>query len=276
VANFSALSEEWWDPRKNPLISMNVCRVQYILDHVRNHYTPEISSEAHLSLKGLRALDIGCGGGLLSESLVRLGAQTTGIDPSKQLVQAAIRHAKTNLHPHQYHNQQLQYHGGVTVEQYLETMRDSASTASSSLSTFDIVCCLEVIEHVPDPTSLLHAATQLLKPNGLLFISSINQTMISYLMTIVGAEYIFRWIPIGTHSYQQYKSPTQVQHMLSSSLSDSNHASMRPINVSGMVIPPLCLPAVVLHNQWHWKLDPSDTDVNWIACYQKQSNGKVV
>jgi 2-polyprenyl-3-methyl-5-hydroxy-6-metoxy-1,4-benzoquinol methylase len=100
-----------------------------ILDHVRNHYTPEISSKAHLPLKGLRALDIGWGGGLLLESLVRLGAQTTGFDPSTQLIQAAIRHAKANLHPHQYGNQQLQYHGGVTVEQYLETMRDSASTS---------------------------------------------------------------------------------------------------------------------------------------------------
>jgi SAM-dependent methyltransferase len=113
---------------------------------------------------------------------------------------------------------------------------------------FDIVCCLEVIEHLPDPTSLVHAATQLLKPNGLFFISSIKQTMTCYLMTIVGAEYIFRW--------------------------ELNHASMHPINVPGMVIPPLCLPAVVLHNQWHWKLDPNHTDVNWIACYQKQSNGK--
>ena len=256
VQKFSALSESWWNPAKNPLISMNVIRTQFIRDAVSRHL-PRSTNAGALPLEGLAALDIGCGGGLLSESLARLGAVTRGIDPSQALISAAQQHAATRLSTQAA--RRLEYTGGITVEEF-------ASTRNRSESLFDVVCCLEVIEHVPNPMSVLRTATDLLKPDGLLFVSTINRTAKSFALTIVGAEYILRYLPIGTHQWESYKSPQEVQQLLHSV------ADVQAIEAAGMVLTPSSLPALLTRNVWNWELDPTDTDVNWIACYQKQSS----
>ena len=279
VEKFTALSESWWDPRHNPLVHMNVIRMQYIQDQVRRATSAaatdtragvsvnekEIGKSSriqqqpphHLSpLHGLTALDVGCGGGLLSESLARLGADTTGLDPSSALVQAAQAHAQSHL-PRAV-QERLRYRTGITVQELAQQQQQLKDS-------FDLVFCLEVLEHVPDPASLLCAASQLLKPEtGLLFVSTINRTCQSWATTILGAEYVMRYLPIGTHRWEAYLSPPQVQEML---LPHDLH----PVNVTGMVLPTASLPALWMRNEWNWTLDSHNTNVNWIGCYQKKS-----
>lgn len=245
IDKFSSLDNEWWDPRKNPLIHMNAVRMQYMQDMIAKHHRRSETSVTHRTLEGLQALDIGCGGGLACESLARLGATVTGVDPSDQLVRAAQAHSQ--LDPK---TQSITYIGGQAAE----------DLARDRIERYDIVCLLEVVEHATNVPSLLGAASQMLKPDGLLFLSTINRTMKSYLLTILGAEYIMRYIPVGTHNWNQYLSPEEVKRIAAS-------ANLQEANVMGMVLrsPPLL-------GNWDWKLDASDVDVNWIGTYTKRNN----
>ena len=207
VNKFSALSSTWWDETQNPLISMNptrIARVRYVLDHHLREKTGEKEVEGgsySLATKnifqGLRALDVGCGGGLLSESLARLGADVTAIDPSKEILEVAKKHASRDNDI----KDRIDFRGGLTVEGLASELLPTCSNAE----LFDFVCVLEVIEHSPDPKSLLSHAASLLKkptqdhPGGVLFVSTINKTAKSYAFAIIGAEYIARLLPIGTH-----------------------------------------------------------------------------
>jgi len=282
INKFSAMDESWWDPQKNPLIQMNVVRVNYIKSMVqkygRKHSDSTSSHQRNhhhhlLPLKDLKSLDVGCGGGLLSESLARLGADVTAIDPSERLIQVARdrakqQHSATNdssslLRP-------IHFVGGKTLEEWVAQQQEQASYPKSS---FDLICLLEVIEHIPtsrQAVSLFQTACSLVCPHhGLLFVSTINRTWKSHVMTILGAEYIMRYLPIGTHDWNQYWSPEEVARL-------ADETGWEPVDVCGMVVMPPKLhqiPSLLGRGSggsWEWKLDPHDTDINWIGTYRKR------
>ncbi|KAG7339625.1 2-polyprenyl-3-methyl-5-hydroxy-6-metoxy-1,4-benzoquinol methylase [Nitzschia inconspicua] len=289
VNKFSNMSQSWWDPQQNPLISMNAIRMEYIQqqmiqfkkeqEDMEQTNTGEDNSNDRddsnttssfgtvsthsLPLNGFKALDVGCGGGLLSESLARLGAHVTAIDPSMELVQQAQQHAR--LHPVTSTN--IMYRGGCTVEQLAQEAKENSfeTNEESNNHLFDIICLLEVIEHVTDVESILQATESLLKPNtGRLFISTLNRTVASHLVAIVGAEYVFRYLPPGTHNWDQFQSPEELHHTMTN-LSNNNTTTttmLRPLHTSGMVM--TALPPI-----WNWKLDLHNTGINWIGTYQR-------
>lgn len=233
VTKFSGMNETWWDPRKNPLVSMNPIRVQYILDTLKR-----FKSLNDPPLLELKALDVGCGGGLLSESLARLGASVTAIDPSTPLVERAQQHAL-----HDPRTESIDYRAGVAIEDLSDEQ-------------YDIICILEVIEHATDVDSILYAASSLLKPDGVLFISTMNRTWKSHALAILGAEYVMGYLPIGTHDWNRFQSPQEVEEHM-------KRANLKAVDVSGMI-----MTAPRLDGTWGWRLDPKDTDVNWIGAYR--------
>lgn len=247
VEKFSVFARTWWNARSNPLVGMNPVRVSFI----GGMASQLMQSPPHKPLNEMRVLDVGSGGGLLTESLSRLGATlVVGLDASEQVVQAA------RAHSFHFNSKLLQsaveYHGGTTVEQFATQWKEK--------QLFDVVTCLEVIEHVPEPESLLRAAVSLLKPNGILFVSTINRTLKSYGLAILAAEYLTGKVPPGTHDWSQFRSPDEVDRMVCGDL-----ASMKPIDRRGMVLNP---PFVNMD----WRLCNEDTDVNWIAAYQREEN----
>ena len=291
------------DARSNPLVGMNPIRIQFMTQVVNNFQPPhnmssnvdDTSTSHHLPLHNKRILDIGCGGGLLTESLSRLGASlVVGLDASTKVVEVAKAHSfhensmllssaesadeQQRQQGNNESNNKIRYIGGVTVEELAtnwlsknkEEQQSSSSTSTNNNNNnndhelFDIITALEVIEHVPNPTSLLQSASSLLKPNGILFVSTINRTMKSYGIAIVGAEYITGKVPVGTHDWNSFWSPEEVERMIVSSSDDEEVGStMKQIAVNGMIIEPPFI-------NMKWSLDDTDTDVNWIGAYQNQ------
>ncbi len=181
VDKFSALAPRWWDPAGEckPLHDINPLRLRFI-----TRYAP---------LKDKKILDVGCGGGILSESLAAAGAQVTAIDASN----AAISVAKLHL---QESGQDVSYHC-TTIEEF----------ASCATEKYDVITCMEMLEHVPDPSSIIASCSDLLKPDGHLFLSTLNRNMKSFILAIVGAEYIMNMIPKGTHEYSQFIQPAEME-----------------------------------------------------------------
>ena len=258
VGKFSALSKTWWDPTQNPLIGMNGIRMQYIQQQVWQKLHPTKEQPSHPPLTGFKVLDVGCGGGLLSESLARLGAQVTAIDPSMELVDAARFHSQ--LDPR---TRQIDFRGGTSVEELAAVTSshqdDAQQQQQQGQEQYDIICLLEVLEHVTDPNSMLTSIHSLLKPNGLFFLSTLNRTVKSKVVAIWGAEYIMRYLPVGTHDWTQFRSPEDVQKLMESN-------GFQEAHVTGMVLnsPPVW-------GNWDWRLDESDVDINWIGTYQKRN-----
>lgn len=203
IAHFDALAARWWDPdgESRPLHDLNPLRTAYIA--------------ARAQLPGARVADVGCGGGLLSESLTRAGASVTGIDLGEKVIDIA------RLHLHES-NLEVDYR-----------VQSSADLATSESASFDVVCCLELIEHVPDPAALVNDLAMMLKPGGRLFLSTINRTPAAFGAVIIGAEYVMRMLPRGTHHYAQFLKPSELGRLLRQAgleLDDVSGLAYNPIN----------------------------------------------
>lgn len=180
IAKFNALANEWWNPKgpMKPLHALNPLRLAYV--------------QKHVEIKDKNVLDIGCGGGILTESLAHAGANTTGIDMSEAAIHIAKQHAEKS---------------GLHIEYQQIRSEDFATTHENH---FDVITCMEMLEHVPDPSSIIHAAMQLTKPGGFVFFSTINRNVKSFLSAIVGAEYILNLLPKGTHQYEKFIRPSEL------------------------------------------------------------------
>ena len=194
IQKFSNLASEWWDVngKFKPLHMFNPIRIEYILDEICKHFKKD--KEKKLFLKDLSILDIGCGGGLISEPMARLGGNVTGIDASEKNIKVATIHSKQN-------NLKINY-----LNKSPEQLKNKEK--------FDIILNLEIVEHVDDLNLYLKSCSNLLKKNGLMFTATINRTITSYIKAIVGAEYILRWLPIGTHDWNKFIKPEELQQKL--------------------------------------------------------------
>ncbi len=191
IARFSAIAAEWWDPlgKFRPLHRMNPVRIAYIRDTLARRFDRDPTAAQPLA--GLRLVDIGCGGGLLSEPLARLGAEVVGIDASERNIKTASVHAAE---------------AGIAVD-YRNTTAEALVAAGEQ---FDAVLSFEVLEHVADVPLFLKCCADLARPKSLLFLSTMNRTPKAWLMAIVGAEYIMRWLPRGTHDWKKFLKPSEI------------------------------------------------------------------
>ena len=229
VAYFSALADSWWDetgPFK-PLHKLNPTRLQFIRGQLQAHFDLEDNKDK--PLKGLSLLDIGCGGGLLCEPMARLGAHVTGIDASAKNIKVASLHAQKS---------------GLKIDYKAIAGEDLAKTKAK----FDIILNMEVLEHVADVASFLGACRKLLKPGGIMLFSTINRTPKSYVFAIIGAEYVLNWLPKGTHHWDKFLKPSEMDALCRA-------AGFEITELYGFVFDPL-------KNQWGIKKDCS---VNYIG-----------
>jgi len=254
VKKFDEVGSMWWEPNtaSAPLLAMNPCRVGYITSQL-NAAAADFEAgqrKVGLPLEGFSILDVGCGGGILSEALARCGASVVGIDPSKGVVEAAKNHSARESQ-----TAAIEYQGGTSIESFL---------ANNKGKKFDAICILEVLEHTDNPISLIRSASELLDEKGLLFVSTINKTLKSNLLAVVGAEHITRMIPVGTHEWSKFLSPESVRRM-------GEECGLSERDRKGMVV---TLDSLVFSKfdatKFRWRLDNDDLDVNWIACYEKK------
>ncbi|MBM3468798.1 MAG: bifunctional 2-polyprenyl-6-hydroxyphenol methylase/3-demethylubiquinol 3-O-methyltransferase UbiG [Alphaproteobacteria bacterium] len=233
IQRFSKISSQWWDENGpfKPLHQLNPARIQYIRDCLAAHF--QRNSKESFPLKGLSILDIGCGGGLVAEPLTRLGAQITGIDASKEAIEVAAAHA-------------------ALMELPIDYQCISAEELVTQKKTYDVVLALEIVEHVADVPGFLSTCTELIKPQGALILTTLNRTWKSYAFAIIGAEYIMRLLPVGTHDWNKFLSPAELASYL------------RPLGFSFMNLRGLSYN--LFKNKWHIS---SDLDVNYMGCATK-------
>jgi 2-polyprenyl-6-hydroxyphenyl methylase/3-demethylubiquinone-9 3-methyltransferase len=192
VARFSAMAGEWWDPRGKmaPLHKFNPVRIGYIRDRAAEHFDRDAKKLD--SLKGLRILDIGCGGGILCEPLARLGAEMVGVDPSDANIATAQAHAEQS-------------------ELAIDYRCSTAEELVEQREQFDLVLAMEVVEHVADVPLFVASCASLVRPGGLMIAATLNRTLKSFALAIVGAEYILRWLPVGTHRWDKFVTPNELE-----------------------------------------------------------------
>ena len=195
IQKFSKLAEEWWDVngKFKPLHMFNPIRIEYITEKIKIHF--KLKKDKSNYLEGLNILDIGCGGGLISEPMARLGANVTGIDASEKNIHIAKLHSKKN---------------GLKIN-YLHSSPENLK----NIEKFDIILNLEIVEHVDNVNLYIRSCYKLLKKNGLMFTATLNRSFISYIKAIIGAEYILRWLPIGTHDWNKFIKPEELEKFLS-------------------------------------------------------------
>ncbi|EPX77650.1 3-demethylubiquinone-9 3-methyltransferase [Litoreibacter arenae DSM 19593] len=234
IAKFEAMAAEWWDlnGKFKPLHMLNPCRLDYITNQIAAEFDRNLDAEA--PFKGLRILDIGCGGGLLSEPMARLGADVVGADAAAGNIPVAQVHAKQS---------------GLEID-YRHTTAEALAEAGEQ---FDVVLNMEVVEHVADPLAYLTACQQLLKPGGLMVCSTLNRNPKSFVMAIIGAEHIMRWLPKGTHEWSKFITPDELFDLISK-------AGLNPVDRKGFVFNPIA---------WSWSLSDRDLSVNYVIASVK-------
>ena len=231
IEKFSKIAEEWWNPngKFKPLHNFNPIRIKYIKENIVKDFNIKSSDKP---LKNIKILDIGCGGGLLSEPMCRLGASVVGIDASKKNIEVAKFHSKKN---------KLKINYKVASPETLKTK-----------VKFDVILNMEIVEHVEDINFFIKESSNLLKKNGIMFIATLNKTLKSYAFAIIGAEYILKWLPIGTHDWEKFIKPNDLID-----ISKKNNLSLKKID--GMEFD-------LLNNVWKVS---SDTSVNYIVKFIK-------
>ncbi|HEY9040312.1 MAG TPA: bifunctional 2-polyprenyl-6-hydroxyphenol methylase/3-demethylubiquinol 3-O-methyltransferase UbiG [Roseovarius sp.] len=234
VAKFQAMAEEWWDPtgKFKPLHMMNPCRLDYITRQIAAEFERDLSDAA--PFVGLRILDIGCGGGLLSEPMARLGAEVVGADAAERNIPVAQVHAQQS---------------GLDID-YRHTTAEALAEAGEQ---FDAILNMEVVEHVSDPLAYLTACRQLLKPGGLHICSTLNRNPKSYVAAIIGAEHVMRWLPKGTHDWSKFITPDELYDLL-------RQAGLEPVDRKGFVFNPI---------SWKWSISDRDLSVNYVTASRK-------
>lgn len=231
IDKFDALSQEWWDVngKFKPLHQFNPVRLELIINYIKNYFS--IINNTN-NLKGIKILDVGCGGGLISEPLARLGADITGIDASEKNIQAAKIHAKKN-------NIKINYIHGSPEQLNLK-------------ENFDVLLNLEIVEHVDNIELFLNSCRNLLKNNGIMFTATLNRTFSSFIKAIVGAEYVLRWLPVGTHDWNKFLKPEELEKMLETL--EFSLLELKGLNFS------------ILTNKWFIS---NKTDVNYMMISKK-------
>ena len=231
IEKFSNMAAEWWDPegKFKPLHKFNPIRIKYIKENIIKEF--QLKNKKY-PLSGINVLDIGCGGGLLSEPMCRLGANVTAIDASNKNIAIANLHAKKN-------NLKINYI--CSSPEKLKTTKK-----------FDVILNMEIVEHVEDVDFFLKSCANLLKKNGLMFVATINKTLKSYIFAIVGAEYVLRWLPIGTHEWEKFVKPDDLALY-------AKKNSLKFKKIDGVIFDPF---------KQEWKID-SDKSVNYIVQFEK-------
>jgi 2-polyprenyl-6-hydroxyphenyl methylase/3-demethylubiquinone-9 3-methyltransferase len=193
IEKFSKMADEWWDPsgKFKPLHKFNPIRIQYIKENIIGNFKLKNKKKP---LDKINILDIGCGGGLLSEPMTRLGANITGIDASSKNINIAKHHAKKN---------KLKINYICSSPEKLKIKKK-----------FDVILNMEIVEHVDDINFFINSSSKLLKKNGLMFVATLNKTLKSYMFAIIGAEYVLRWLPIGTHDWEKFVKPEDLKNIL--------------------------------------------------------------
>jgi 2-polyprenyl-6-hydroxyphenyl methylase/3-demethylubiquinone-9 3-methyltransferase len=235
VERFSALAEQWWDPhgKMAPLHKFNPVRIGYIRDRAAARFDRD--TRRLDSMKDLRILDIGCGGGLLCEPLARLGASVVGVDPSEANIEAARRHAAKSE---------------LSIDYRCAIAEDLAKAGER----FDVVLAMEVVEHVADVPLFVQLCASMVAPGGLMIVATLNRTLKSFALAIVGAEYILRWLPVGTHSWNKFVTPNELEIAMTK-------AGLRVIHEQGVIYD-------LFADEWR---PSTDMDVNYILTAEPSS-----
>ncbi len=234
IQKFENIADDWWNPegKFKPIHKFNPVRISFIVDALKSHFN--LKRKSSMPLKNLRILDLGCGGGLLSEPMARLGAQVTGLDASKNNIRIAQSHALKNKLKINY------IHGSIEKTNFK--------------TTFDVILNMEIIEHVNNVDLFIKSCRKNIKNSGIMFVATLNRTLKSYLLAIIGAEYILRWLPIGTHDWNKFITPNELNII-------ANKNKFKNIKTSGVVFSPLTS---------KWSLN-NDQNVNYISVFSSDN-----
>ena len=237
VERFSRIAAEWWDPKGKfaPLHRFNPVRLEFIRDHVASRFGRD--GRARQPFAGLKLLDIGCGGGLLSEPMCRLGFEVTAVDASERNIKTAATHAAEQ---------------GLMINFRCST---AETLLEEGAGPFDVILNMEVIEHVADPGEYLRTCARLLAPGGLMIVATLNRTFKALALAKIGAEYILRWLPAGTHDWTKFITPDELFDLI-------RQAGLDPVDRKGMVFNPL---------GWTWGLSARDLSCNYVTASVKRS-----